>query len=75
MPGADCDSNHVPVVCKVQVKVKKLKKSKYLPKFQINLVKTNQELKEHLLVYMSNEFQALEHVAEAVELWRKLRIQ
>lgn len=34
--GADCDSDHVPVVCKLQIKLKHLKKPNQL-KFEIDL--------------------------------------
>ena len=34
MPGADCDSDHVPVMCKLQVKLKKIRKPKAHSKFK-----------------------------------------
>ncbi|GFN80434.1 craniofacial development protein 2 [Plakobranchus ocellatus] len=33
LPGADCDSDHIPVMCKFQIILKKLRKTKDNPKF------------------------------------------
>ncbi|GFN81995.1 craniofacial development protein 2-like [Plakobranchus ocellatus] len=33
LPGADCDSDHIPVMCTFQIKLKKLGKAKANPKF------------------------------------------
>ena len=41
MPGADCDSDHVPVMCKLQVKLKKIRKPKAHSKFQVELLKSD----------------------------------
>ena len=73
MPGADCDSDHVPVMCKMHIKLKKQKKSKYQPKFHIDLLKTDEELKGRFTLEVSNRFQALENITEAEELWRKMK--
>ncbi|GFS16774.1 craniofacial development protein 2-like [Elysia marginata] len=45
MLGADYGSDHVPVVCVVRMKVKKLKKPKQSPKFQYDALKKDAELK------------------------------
>ncbi|GFN75667.1 craniofacial development protein 2-like protein [Plakobranchus ocellatus] len=34
LPGADCDSDQIPVMCKFLIKLKKLRKAKANPKFQ-----------------------------------------
>ena len=73
MPGADCDSDHVPVMCKMHIKLKKQKKSKYQPKLHIDLLKTDEELKGRFTLEVSNRFQALENITEAEELWRKMK--
>ena len=73
LPGADCDSDHIPVMCKMQIKLKKLKKSKHQPKFQVDLLKTNQELKERFSIDVSNKFQALENITKSEELWEKMK--
>ena len=44
-PGADCTSNHVLLVCQIQVKLKKLKKTSITPKLDIEQLRTNKLLK------------------------------
>ncbi|GFO14662.1 craniofacial development protein 2 [Plakobranchus ocellatus] len=34
LPGADCDSDHIPVMCKFKIKLKKLRKAKAKPNFK-----------------------------------------
>ena len=72
MPGADCDSDHVPVICRIEIKLKQLKKPKQ-PKFEIDFVRTNQEMKTRFAVNVKNKFQVLENVTEAEEMWDKIK--
>ena len=44
MPGADCDSDHVPVLCEVQIKLKQLKKTRQ-PKYDFDFLKTDKDIK------------------------------
>ena len=46
---------------------------KVQPKFQLDLLKTNQELKDQFSVDVKNRFQALESITEADELFEKMR--
>ncbi|GFO49382.1 craniofacial development protein 2-like [Plakobranchus ocellatus] len=46
LPGADCDSDHIPVMCKIQIILKKLRKAKTNPKFQMELLKSDEKLKD-----------------------------
>ena len=39
-PGADCGSDHVPVICNVQVRLRKLKKGKLTTKAGVQLATT-----------------------------------
>ena len=39
--GADCGSDHVPVINEIRVKLKKLRKIMKNPKLQVHLLKTD----------------------------------
>ena len=43
-PGADCSSDHVPVVMNVFIKLKKLEKRRKTPRLSLNILKENEEL-------------------------------
>jgi len=73
MPGADCGSDHVPVVGTMRVKLKKLKKGKTTPKLQINLLEKDQELKKTYTISVQNKFSALEELTTAEEKWQKMK--
>ena len=45
-PGADCGSDHVPVISEIRVKLKTLSKSKKNPKLQVSLLKSDLNIKE-----------------------------
>ena len=44
MPGADCDSDHAPVLCKLLVKLRKLKKPQLQTKFNIMKLKSDRDV-------------------------------
>ncbi|GFN91553.1 craniofacial development protein 2 [Plakobranchus ocellatus] len=44
LPEADSDSDHVPVMCKFQIILKKLREAKANPKFQMDLPKSDEKL-------------------------------
>ena len=73
MPGADCDSDHVPVMCKLHVKLKKIKKSKVHSKFQVELLRSDQEIKEQFSIDIKNKFALLESITEAETIWGNIR--
>ena len=73
MPGADCYIDHVPVMCKFQVMLRKLMKPKAQPKFQLDLLKTNQELKAQFSVDARNRFHGLASFTEAEEIFKEMR--
>ena len=73
MPGADCDSDHVPVVCKFQVKLKRRKQAISKPKYQIDLLKSDNQLKEEFSVEIKNRFEKLSEITEVEELWQKMK--
>ena len=49
-PGADCHSDHVPIIANMKVKRKILKKPTRIAKKQYELLNTDQNLKESLSV-------------------------
>ena len=72
LPGADCNSDHVPVMCKLQIKLKKCKKTKTHPKFQIDLLE-DEKLKDKITVDVKNKYESLNKITEAEELWTKMK--
>ncbi|GFO48728.1 craniofacial development protein 2-like protein [Plakobranchus ocellatus] len=50
LPRADCDSDHIPVTCKFEIKLKKLRKAKANPKFQMDLLKSDEKLKDKIVI-------------------------
>ncbi|CAF1302854.1 unnamed protein product [Adineta ricciae] len=72
-PGADCGSDHVPVISEIRVKLKRLKKSKQIPKLQIQLLKNNNDVKEKFCIEVQNRFEALDDITEVEVLWEKMK--
>ena len=73
MPGADCDSDHVPVVCSVRIKLKKVHKSKVQPKYHVDYLTTNDTMKEQYSVSVKNKFDALSKITSAREKYEVLK--
>ncbi|KAK3771587.1 hypothetical protein RRG08_041516 [Elysia crispata] len=73
MPGADCDSDHVPVMCKLQVKLKKIRKPKAHSKLQVELLKSDQEIKEQFSIDIKNKFALLDSITEAETIWDNIK--
>ena len=73
MPGADCDSDHIPVICKLEMKLKKLKKAKSNPKYCMDLLQSDEKLKEQCLVLMQNKYELLNKITNVEELWSNMK--
>ena len=73
MPGADCGSDHIPVIGCMKIKLKKLKKPKRMPRLNFNILKTNQDLKEEFTVSVKNKFEILDNLTTAEERWQKMK--
>ena len=73
MPGADCDSDHVPVLCKLLVKLRKLKKPQLQTKFNIMKLKSDKEMKDQFVIEVKNRFDGLVELTEAEELFEKMK--
>ncbi|GFS18692.1 RNA-directed DNA polymerase from mobile element jockey-like [Elysia marginata] len=72
-PGADCFSDHVPVVAVVRLKLKKIKTQPGNIKLNIGLLKSDQDLHQHYTVAVKNRFQGLEEVEEVEQHWQNLK--
>ncbi|GFO40606.1 craniofacial development protein 2-like protein [Plakobranchus ocellatus] len=57
--GADCDSDHIPVMRKFQIKLKKLRKANANPKFRMDLLKSDEKLKDKTAVAVHNKYETL----------------
>ena len=71
MPGADCDSDLIPVVgsLKSKLKKKRLKRTKTAPKLQLNMLE-NDEMMNKYSISVKNKFGALGQLATAEERWQ-----
>ena len=75
-PAADCGSNHIPVIAKVQLKlIRKLKKKKQNKKLDIGLqqLKLKEEIRIKYAVKVSNRLQALAEVEDLDEQWKIMK--
>ncbi|GFS08567.1 craniofacial development protein 2-like [Elysia marginata] len=68
MTDTDCGSDHVPLVCVMRIKLKKLKKPKQPPKFQYDV-----ELKRKFNVAIENKFEILDELTEVEEKWEQMK--
>ena len=58
-PGADCDSDHVPVVADIRVKLKKLRREEIKPRINVQVLKRNDEKKQRYRVTVENKYEML----------------
>ena len=65
MLGADCNSYHNPVLCRMVIKLKCLKKSKSGFKYQLEILRKDQNIKSPFSVFVQNKFDMLEEVTSA----------
>ncbi|GFO02811.1 retrovirus-related pol polyprotein from type-1 retrotransposable element r2 [Plakobranchus ocellatus] len=63
-PSVDCYSDHVPVVGKFKLKLKKNSKPFTNIKFDLAILKTNQTIREKYQISVRNKFEALGHAEE-----------
>ncbi|GFN82984.1 craniofacial development protein 2-like protein [Plakobranchus ocellatus] len=73
LPGADCDSDHFPVMCKFQIILKKLRKANANPKFQMDLLKSDEKLKDKIAIAVHNKYETLKNISEVEELWSEMK--
>ena len=58
-PGADCDSDHVPVVAEVRVKLKKVNKPKYKVERELRELKKNEQVREQFNIAVRSKYEVL----------------
>ena len=58
-PGADCGSDHIPVVCSIQIKLRKLKKPRATKKLDLTALKTS-SLQQQFKIKVQNRYEELE---------------
>ena len=74
-PGADCGSNHCPVICTLKVKLKKVQRQKIIPKLDYESLLKCSEIKESYAIAVKNRFEALanDNDNERVTTWHLLK--
>ncbi len=77
MPGADADSDHIPVISKIRIKLRKLIKGKQYSKPQIHLLKKDKELRKLYKGEVKGRYEALEQPSNQRSnpetLWKQFR--
>ncbi|GFO15032.1 craniofacial development protein 2-like [Plakobranchus ocellatus] len=72
-PSADCYSDHVPVVGKFKLKLKKICKPFTNIKFDLAILKTNQTIREKYQISVQNKFEALGDAEEVEQQWENFK--
>ena len=72
-PGADCDSDHVPVVCQIKVNLKNITKKRKNPKLDIYLLRTDPNIKNRYDIAVKNIFEALQMCDNVDSIWQHLK--
>ncbi|GFN80446.1 craniofacial development protein 2-like protein [Plakobranchus ocellatus] len=73
LSGADCDSDHIPLMCKFEIKLKKLRKAKANPKFQMDLLKSDEKLRDKIAIAVHNKHEILNNISEVKDLWSETK--
>ncbi|CAF0991542.1 unnamed protein product [Adineta steineri] len=75
-PGANCGSDHLPVISDIRVKLKRLKQSQQNPKLQVHILKTDPNLKEKFCIKVHNRFEVLNEISKITKtevLWKQMK--
>ena len=73
LPGADCYSDHVPVIGNFRLKLQKRKSLASNKKLNLALLKSDSDIREKFRVKVQNKFAVLELVDEVEQQWEQLR--
>ena len=71
-PGADCESDHVLVICQFRLKLRKMKTPKHEPKLDFNKLLKDSNLKNQYTIEVKNKFDALTEIDET-NLWENFK--
>ena len=58
-PGADCGSDHNPVVCKLAIRLRKLKSTYKSPQLHYSCLQTDQDMRNQYNIAVKNRFEVL----------------
>lgn len=72
-PGADSGSDHVPVISKIRMKLKRIKQTQSNTKLQVHILKTDPDLKEKFRIKVQNRFEALDEITGTEILREKMK--
>ena len=72
-PGADCGSDHVPLVATMRLKLKKLKRTKVKPKKDLSTLSKEGVLRDSYGVQVRNRFDALQCEDCAEAKWSRMQ--
>ena len=59
-PGADCDSDHVPVIMKVKLRLKKIQRKRKSPRLCMDAIYKNEELREEYSRKVQDKYREME---------------
>ena len=72
-PGADCCTDYNPVIAKLRVRLKKVKKAPTNIKLDFHLLKSRNQVREKYKVAVRNRLKILESIDDIDEKWEKLK--
>ncbi|GFS19835.1 craniofacial development protein 2-like [Elysia marginata] len=72
LPSADCYSDHVLLMGKIRVKLRKQKKTKPNIRLNLDLLTSDTDLCQKYNLKVKNKFKAFEEIEEVGELWQQL---
>ncbi|XP_063593176.1 craniofacial development protein 2-like [Penaeus indicus] len=73
LPGADCYSDHVPVMGRFRTKMRTLKKPTLREQLNVSLLQKDNTIKEKYAVEVKNRFSALENLDSIEDHWKGLK--
>ncbi|XP_063588673.1 uncharacterized protein LOC134765810 [Penaeus indicus] len=74
LSGADCYSDHVPVMGRIRAKMRKLKKPTLREQLDVSLLQKDNTIKEKYAVEVKNRFSALEGLDSIEDHWKGLKV-
>src|SRR5215469_3621697 len=63
-PGANCYSDHVPVIATIKLRLKRIVKKNIIPKRQLIALRKNEEIKTRYNVAVKNKYEAMKDEIE-----------